>query len=211
MTVVGVVGRIKQDGLDADSRMAYYRAHRQSPSRGLNVVVRSQTDPRGLASAVTREIRDLDPDLPVYNLRTMGDRVDESLARRRFAMLLLALFAAVALGLASVGVYGVIAYLVSQGTRELAVRMALGASPLGILVLVLRHGVSMAVAGIAIGLGGALALTRFMRSLLFGIEPADPLTFGAIALVLAVVALVASYVPARAARRVDPLVALREP
>ena len=209
MTVVGVVGRIKQDGLDADSRMAYYRAHRQAPSRGMNVVVRGSGDPAALAPAVSAGIRTLDPDLPIYNLRTMEQRVDESLARRRFAMLLLSLFAALALGLAAVGIYGVIAYLVSQGTREIGIRMALGATPAAIRLLVVRHGVWVAVGGLAIGLAGAFLLTRFMDSLLFGVRPSDPLTFVGIAVLLAAVSLAATYLPARRAARVDPVVIMR--
>jgi predicted permease len=210
MTVVGVVGRVKQDALDADSRMAYYRPHRQATSRALNVVVRSATEPSALAGAVTGEIRALDPDLPIYNLRTMQDRVDESLARRRFAMLMLSLFAALALGLAAIGIYGVIAYLVSQGTRELGIRIALGATPREILAFVLRHGLLVTAIGLAVGLAGALVLTRFMSSLLFGVHPSDPLTFASIAVVLALVALAATWVPARRAVRIDPVTALRD-
>jgi predicted permease len=209
MTVAGVVGRIKQDALDADSRMALYRAHTQTPSRGLNVVVRGSADAGGLAAAASAEIRRLDPDLPIYNVRTMEQRVDESLARRRFAMLLLTVFAALALGLATIGIYGVIAYLVSQGTRELGIRMALGATPRRILMLIVRHGVLVTLPGVAIGLAGAFVLTRFMRSLLFGVSAADPLTFTGIAIVLTGVALAASYLPARRAARIDPVVSLR--
>lgn len=208
-TVIGVVGRIKQDALDADSRMAIYRAHTQYPGRGLNVVVRSSADAAGLAAAATRQIRDLDPDLPIYNMRTMEQRVDESLARRRFAMLLLSVFAALALGLATIGIYGVIAYLVSQGTRELGIRLALGATPRAILMLIVRHGLVVTLSGVAAGLAGAFVLTRFMQSLLFGVSAADPLTFGGIAAALTVVALAASYLPARRAARIDPVISLR--
>jgi predicted permease len=210
MTVVGVVGRVKQDALDADSRMAYYRPHRQATSRALNVVVRSEGDPSRLAPAVTAQIRELDPDLPIYNLRTMQARVDESLARRRFAMLMLSLFAGLALGLAAIGVYGVIGYLVSQGTRELGIRIALGATPRSILGFVVRHGLAATAVGLAVGLAGALVLTRFMRSLLFDVEAWDPLTFTIIAVVLAGVALLATWVPARRAVRIDPVTALRD-
>src|SRR5688572_31570188 len=199
MTVVGVVGRIKQDALDSESRMALYRPHTQAPSRGMNVVVRGTADAASLSAAATSAVRELDPDLPIYNLRTMADRVGESLAQKRFATLLLSVFAAVALGLAALGSYGVIAYLVSQGTRELGIRMALGATPRGILLLIVRRGMSVAAAGLAIGLAGAFVLTRFMRSLLFGVGAYDPVTFVAIALVLAAVAFAASYFPARRA------------
>ncbi len=209
MTVVGVVGRIKQDALDADSRMAVYFPHLQVPVRAMNVVVRTGSDPAGLAAAVRQEIREIDPDLPIYNVRTMGDRVAESLARRRFAMLLLTLFAALALGLASVGVYGVIAYLVNQGARELGIRLALGATPRGILLLIVRQGMAVALAGVSIGLAAAFALTRLMQSLLFGVRATDPLTFGSIAVLLTLVALAASSIPALRAARIDPMVSLR--
>ena len=209
MTVIGVVGRVKQDSLDGDPRMAYYRYQGQTPSRAMTVVVRGASDPAGLAGAVTRQIRELDPDLPIYKMRTMSERVDESLAERRFSMLLLTVFAALALGLAATGIYGVMAYLVAQGTRELGIRLALGASPGDLRTLVVRQGMSVALAGVALGLIGAFVLTRFMRALLFGVRETDPLTFVAIACGLTVVALAASYVPARRASRVDPIVSLR--
>ncbi len=209
MTVVGVVGRIKQDALDADSRMAVYFPHLQVPVRAMNVVVRTAGDPAGLAAAARKGIRDLDPDLPIYNVRTMDDRVAESLARRRFAMLLLTLFAALALGLASVGVYGVIAYLVNQGARELGIRLALGATPRAVLLLIVRQGMAVALAGVTIGLAAAFVLTRFMESLLFGVRATDPLTFGSIAVLLTLVALAASSIPALKAARIDPMVSLR--
>jgi predicted permease len=209
MTVVGVVGRIKQDALDSESRMAFYYPHTQVPGRAMNVVLRSQAASVGLTAAVRKEVREVDPDLPIYNVRTMSGRVDESLARRRFSMLLLTIFAALASGLAAIGIYGVVAYFVNQGTRELGIRMALGATPRGIRVLVVRHGFVVAVGGVALGLAGALVVGRFMRSLLFGIDANDPVTFGSIAILLGLVAIVASYVPARRAGRIDPVLALR--
>jgi len=209
LTVVGVVGRVKQYTLDGDSRIAMYLPHTQSIGRGSNVVLRSRGDPAALAATVRREIRALDPDLPIYNIRTMTERVDESLARRRFSMLLLTLFAALALGLATIGIYGVIAYLVTQGTRELGIRMALGATPRGILLLILRHGLTVALVGVGAGLAGAFALTRFMRNLLFGVNASDPATFTTVALLLTAVALAASYLPARRAASIDPMVSLR--
>jgi ABC-type antimicrobial peptide transport system permease subunit len=172
-------------------------------------VIRSAADAAALTAAVTREIRALDPDMPLYNIRTMTNRVDESLARHRFSMLLLTLFACVALGLAAIGVYGVIAYLVSQGTREVGIRMALGATPKEILLLVVRQGMMVALVGVAAGLAGALVATRFMSSLLFGVSATDPMTFTGIALLLGLTALMASYVPARRAARIDPMVSLR--
>jgi predicted permease len=209
MVVVGVVGRIKQDALDADSRMAIYSAQTQVPGRGMNVVVRTEADPAGLANAVRRQIHELDPDLPLYNVRTMENRVDESLARRRFSMLLLTLFAMLALGLAAVGIYGVIAFLVSQSTREMGIRMALGATPGGIRKLIVKQGLLVAIVGVGIGVTGALFLSTFISALLFGVKARDPLTFAAIPLILGGVALLASYVPAIRASKIDPVVSLR--
>jgi ABC-type antimicrobial peptide transport system permease subunit len=154
-------------------------------------------------------VRAHDPDLPIDNVRTMAQRVDESLARRRFSMRLLTLFAGLALGLAAIGIYGVIAYLVTQGTRELGIRMVLGATPRGVLLLILRHGLRVTLVGVGAGLAGAFALTRFMRNLLFGIDAADPATFATVSLLLTAIALAASYFPARRAARIDPMVSLR--
>lgn len=209
MTIVGVVGRIKQDALESDSRMAMYLAHTQFPTRAMNVVLETESDPALLAAPVLSEIRKMDPDLPVYNVRTMAQRVEESLARRRFATLLLTLFAALGLGLAALGVYGVIAYLVSQGTREIGIRIALGATPRGILLLIVRHGMTLAVVGVALGLFGALGVARFMRRLLFQIDAVDPATFAGVALLLTLIALAATVVPARRAARIDPIESLR--
>jgi predicted permease len=208
-TVVGVVGRVKQYTLDADSRIALYRPQTQYPTGTMNVVLRTGADPAALTSAVKQTIRALDSDLPLYNVRTMEQRMEESLARRRFAMLLLALFACVALALATIGTYGVMAYLVNQGTREIGIRMALGATQMGIVRLVVWKGMALALSGVAVGLAGAFALSRLMRSLLFGVSPADPLTFVAISLLLALVTLLASYVQAHRAAHIDPIVSLR--
>jgi predicted permease len=209
MTVVGVVGRIKQDTLDSDSRIALYMAHTQYPARTMNVVLRTTTSPQAIVAAVKKEIRELDPDLPLYNVRSMTQRVDESLARRRFTMLLLAVFAALALALATVGIYGVIAYLVSQGRREIGIRIALGAMPRDILRLVLGQGTALTLAGVIVGLAGAFGFARFISSLLFGITATDALTFTAVPLLLIMIALLATYIPARRAARVDPVITLR--
>jgi putative ABC transport system permease protein len=208
-TVVGVVARVKQYALDADARIAFYRPHTQQPSRSLYVTVRTAGDPRTLAGAVRAAVRAVDPDLPVFRLTTMRARVETSLARRRFLMTLLALFAVVAAALAAIGVYGVMAYLVSQGAREMGIRIALGASPAAIQGLVLRQGLVLGVVGVAAGVAGALGLTRLVAGLLFGIAANDPLTFTVIATTLAAVVLAASYLPARRAARTDPVVALR--
>ena len=167
ITIVGVVGRIKQETLDSDPRIAFYMPHSQYTTPAMNVVVRSNVAPAALTSAIKKEIRELDPDLPIYNVRTMDDRVQDSLARRRFSMTMLALFAFLALALATIGIYGVMAYMVSQGTREIGIRLALGATENNILRLVVRQGMTLALTGVGIGLAGAFMLTRLMRSLLF--------------------------------------------
>ncbi len=208
-TVVGVVGRVKQDSLDSNPRIAFYLPHTQFPTRAMTVALRSSMDPSAMVTAVKDELRTLDPDLPMYYVRTMGQRVDESLARRRFLMLLLGGFAGIALVLATIGIYGVMAYLVNQGTREIGIRMALGASQRNVLRLVLQRGMALALSGVTIGLVAAFLLTRLMGSLLFGVEPADPITFAAISLLLFLIALLASYIPARRATRIDPMVSLR--
>jgi predicted permease len=209
LTIIGVVGRIKQDALDSNPRIAFYLPHAQYTTQAMNVVLRSNVAPAALTSAIKKEIQEVDPDLPIYNVRTMDDRVQESLARRRFSMVMLGLFAFLALALATIGIYGVMAYLVSQGTRELGIRLALGATPGDISRLVVRQGMTLAITGVALGLAGAFALTRLLRSLLFGVQASDPLTFVAIAGLLAVIALVASYIPARRAAQIDPMVSLR--
>ncbi|MGB7752253.1 MAG: ABC transporter permease [Candidatus Acidiferrales bacterium] len=208
ITVVGVVGRIKQYTLDSDSRIAIYYPQAQFVTREMNVVVRSSGDPAALYSAARQEIQSVDRDLPIFHVVTMEQRVQESLARRRFAMLLLSLFAGLAVALAMIGIYGVISYVVNQGTREIGIRLALGATPRAILRLVIGRGMALAIPGVLIGVLGSLAFTRMMRGLLFGVSPIDPLTFVAIPLLLVLVALLASYIPARRAALVDPTVSL---
>jgi len=208
-TVIGVVGRIKQDALDADSRMALYMPEDQFIGRAMNIVLRSSTDPASMASAVNHELHELDRDLPTYRVITMDQRIAESLSRRRFTTILLTLFASLALALAAVGIYGVMAYLVSQGTRELGIRMALGATQPAILRLVIRQGLVLALCGVGIGLIAAVAFARLVSGLLFGVRSTDPVTFAAIALLLTAVALLASYIPARRAARIDPMISLR--
>jgi ABC-type antimicrobial peptide transport system permease subunit len=177
----------------------------------MTLVVRSQGggDPSALSPAVKKALRGIDPDLPMYSVRTMAERVAESLARRRFSMLLLGLFAGFALALATIGIYGVMAYLVNRGTREIGIRMALGATQREIVRLVVFQGMTLAVSGVGIGLAAALVFTRLMRSLLFGVNASDPASFGAISVLLTVVALLATYVPAKRAASVHPMVCLR--
>ena len=209
-TITGVVGVVKQYGLDSDGKIAVYFPHLQAPDRGMYLVVRTSSDPAGLAGAVVREIHAVDPNAVVYEVRTMQDRLHDSLARQRFSTLMLGAFAAFALLLAAVGVYGVMSYLVSQSTHDIGVRVALGARPGNILGLVVRQGMELAAIGIVGGLIGALVLTRAMTSLLFGVTAIDAVTFSSVALILGVVAFAATVIPARRATNVDPMVALRD-
>jgi predicted permease len=208
ITVVGVVGAIKQDALDVDSRMAVYFPQTQFTPSNIAVMLRTAGDPVAIAASVRREIRAMG-DIPIYNLKPMTQRVDESLASRRFSTTLLAIFAVLAAALAAVGIYGVIAFLVEQGTKEVGIRMALGASPRSIGLLVLRHGMALAVSGVVAGVIGAFALTRVMRSLLFGVGFTDGFTYTAVIGLVLATALTASYLPARRAAKLDPVQTLR--
>jgi putative ABC transport system permease protein len=208
-TIVGVVGDEKQDSLSAEVKPEAYKSHLQSAQDEMTLVVRASGDPRALAGAVREQIRALDPSVPVYDVKTMQEIVYESLARERFIMLLMALFAALALALAAVGIYGVVSYATAQRTHEIGIRMALGAQARDVLKLMVRQGLSPVLAGVGLGLLAALALTRLMSSLLYGVSATDPLTFAAVALLLTAVSLLACYLPARRATRVDPLTALR--
>jgi predicted permease len=209
ITVVGVVGRIKQYTLDSDSRIAYYLPQTQYVTRAMNVVMRAGRDPIALTAAVKQQIREINPDLPLYNVSTMQQRFDNSLARRRFSMLVLGTFAAISLGLAVIGIYGLIAYLVGQGSREVGIRLALGATPANIKTLIVRGAMTLAFWGVGIGIMGALAASRLMHSLLFGVGANDLLTFVAVPTLLASITFVASYIPARRAARIDPSISLR--
>ena len=209
ITIVGVVGRVKQYTLDSDSRIAFYLPQTQYVTRAMNVVLRGSSDPVALAGAVKQQLRELNPDLPLYNVSTMQERFNNSLARRRFAMLVLGTFAAISLGLAVIGIYGLIAYLVGQGSREVGIRLALGATPRNIMTLIVRGGMTLAFWGVGIGIGGALVVSRLMRSLLFEVGVTDVVTFVAVPTVLACIAFFASYIPARRASRIDPSISLR--
>ena len=209
MTIVGVVGTVRQYGLDIDGKMAVYLPEKQVSMGGLFMVARTAGDPAAMTSAIVNEIHTLDPEVAVYDIATMDDRLHQSLARRRFSMTMLAAFAGFALILAIIGIYGVISYLVTQATRDIGIRLALGATPGRIRGMVIRQGMGLAAAGILAGLAGAALLTRLMASLLYGTSATDILTFSVVAFLLAVVAFFASYVPAMRATKVDPLVALR--
>ena len=209
ITVVGMVRPVKQYTLDSDSRIAFYLPQTQFPTRAMNVVLRSSNDPVALAGAVKQQIHELNPDLPLYNVSTMQERFDKSLARRRFIMLVLGTFAAISLGLAMVGIYGLISYLVGQGSREVGIRLALGATPANIMKLIVRGGMTLALWGVGIGVAGALVVSRLMRSLLFGVGATDAVTLVAVPVLLAGIALLASYLPARRAAQIDPSTSLR--
>jgi predicted permease len=209
MTIVGVVGNVKHYALDNDSRVAIYFPHLQTLDGSMSIAVRTTADPLSLAAAVTREAQAMDPNTPIYEVKTMEQWLTESLARRRFSMFALGLFAGVAMLLAAIGIYGVISYSVAERTREIGIRMAMGAQTRNVLKLVIEHGMALTGIGIAIGLAGAFAITRVMAKLLFGVTASDPLTFALIALSLIFVALAACYLPARRAAKVDPIVALR--
>jgi len=212
LTVVGVVGDIRQGGLNFDSFPEFYRPftqEHQTFARPRTLIIRTNLDPLSLAAAVKNQIWAVDKDQTINDVRTMEEIVTRSLSARRFNLWLLGAFAALALALASVGIYGVISYAVSQRTREIGVRIALGAQPRDIIRLVVKQGILLTLSGIALGLLAAFALTRWLESLLFGVSKTDPLTFTSVALLLTLVALLACFIPARRAVRVDPLIALR--
>ncbi len=206
ITIVGVVGIVKEYGLDIDPRMAFYRP---GPG-GEYLVARTSLDAGSVSQSIVRALREADPSRPIYDVRTMQDRMADSLARQRFATIMLGAFSLFALILAAVGVYGVMSYLVTQSRHDIGLRIALGAQRSMILWLVVRQGMELAIAGIIAGIIGAFALTRLMASLLFGIGARDVTTFATVPLILAAIALIATYVPAWRATEVDPMMVLRE-
>lgn len=207
--VVGVVGDVKQSGLDIETRPEMFWPYYQTPVPFATFAVRTTSDPEGMTASVRAAMQEIDRDLPVYNIKTVDDVISDSVAPRRLNVLLLGIFAGLALVLAALGIYGVISYSVSQRTRELGIRMALGASHKSVLRLVVGEGMILAVIGVTIGAVASFFLTRLMSALLFGVSATDPITFVVISLLLIGVSTVASLVPARRATRVDPMVALR--
>ena len=218
--IVGVVGHVKQWGLDADAKSAieaqFDFPFMQLPEKlmplvadAVAVVLRTQGHPTAVMGAVRRAVERIDSREVIYNVQTMDEVVSNSFAARRLSMILLGIFASLALVLACVGIYGVISYLVGQRTHEIGVRMALGAGRSDVLRLVVAHGTKMALIGVAIGIATSLGLTRLMANQLFGVSPHDPLTFAGVASLLTIVAVAACYIPARRAMRVDPIIALR--
>jgi putative ABC transport system permease protein len=207
--IIGVVKDIKRTGLADAPRGEMYRTYRQACWGSMDLVVRTQRDPTDITRAIRAELDGIDKDQPFDKVRTLTELVEANVAQRRLSVQLLGSFAGVAMLLAAIGLYGVLAYNVTQRTQEIGIRMALGAQRRNVLGLVLRQGMALVALGIALGLAGAFALTRVMRSLLFGIEPTDPLTFCLIPLLLAGVAFLACWLPARRATKVDPMEALR--
>jgi putative ABC transport system permease protein len=209
ITVIGVVGDVREFGLASPPIPEAYYPESQETSSGLALVVRAANDPTGQVAAIRNALHGLDKDLPLYGVQTLPEMVSSSSRERRFVALLLELFAVVALVLASVGIYGVVSYSVSRRTREIGIRMAFGAEVGNILGMVLSEGLRLAIAGVAVGLLGAWALSRYLTSILYGVRATDPLTYVLVALLMAAVALLACYIPARRATKVDPIDALR--
>ncbi len=207
--IVGVVGDVKHYGLNAESRREMYVPYLQRPRHSMTLVVRARSEPIPLAQAVREAVRKVDKDQPVFNIRTLENLLSNSVSRPRFSGLLLTIFSAVGLVLAAIGIYGVISYSVSHRTHEIGIRMALGAVRSDVMKMVLRQGLRLTLAGLAVGIVAAFTLTRIISNLLYGVSPTDPLTFVGVSLLLAGVALVACYIPARRATRIDLMEALR--
>ncbi|MFN2563977.1 MAG: ABC transporter permease [Gemmatimonadaceae bacterium] len=213
--IIGVAANVKQGGLDAEPGTELYFNYEQGPRVAqfapgqMNLMIRTSRAVEALAPQIRRAVAATDPSLPIVQLRTMEAVFGDSVTRQRFLSLLLGIFAVVALTLAAIGTYGILSYMVTERQREIGIRMALGAGSGQVVRLVMGQGLGIAVVGIGLGVLGALGLSRLVASLLFGVSPADPLTFGAVASVISVVALVACVVPTRRATRVDPLAAIR--
>jgi len=208
-TIVGVVGEVKHQRLDASTRESVYLPFAQIPIGGSGLAIRTSGRPESVIGAVRSQVRELDHDLPLTRVMPMTEVMARSVWQPRLYTALFGVFAMVALILATVGIYGVMSYAVTQRTREIGLRMALGAQTQDVLKLVVGHGVVITAIGVGVGLVAAAALTRLMSSLLFGVTTTDPITFAAVSVLLAGVALGACFIPARRAAKVDPMVALR--
>jgi putative ABC transport system permease protein len=207
--IIGVVGDVRQETLEKEVRPSIYWPPARFAYPFMTVAIRAAGSPDAIVPAVTARVHELDPNVPVADVRTMDEVLDISVVQRRMTMMLLGLFAAIALALAAVGIYGVISYAVSQRTQEIGIRMALGAQRAAVLSMVLRQALTLAISGIAIGGAGAMLLTGLMGNLLYGVRPTDPVTFTVVAVLLGLVAAAAAAVPGLRATRVDPVVALR--
>jgi putative ABC transport system permease protein len=208
-TIVGTVSDVSQYALDKTPPMQIYLPHNQFPTSFNSIVVRTQNEPTAMIGAIRREIQAVDKDQAVFNVTTLEQLMGDSILIRKFFMLLLLVFAALALILAAVGIYGVMSYVASQRTYEIGIRMALGAQSRDVLKLIIGNGMALTLIGVIAGLAGAFALTRLMAGLLFGVSATDAITFLCVSVGLTLVALLACYIPARRATKVDPLVALR--
>ncbi len=206
---MGIVENVRYFGLTEAAQPSLYLPVAQAPFRRMNFTIRTAGVPEGLIAAIRGEIVSMDPTVPIARVQTMERILSDSVASDRFSMLLLTLFAVIALVLAAVGIYGVTSYSVSQRTAEMGVRMAVGANPSDVLKLVMVSGAKLALSGVVVGLVGAAALSRIMASQLYAVGATDPLTFAGVGLVLALVALVATYVPALRAARIDPVLAIQ--
>jgi len=207
--IIGVTADVKHFGLNQDARVSMFVPHRVRPSRQMTIVARTATAPLNLSSALRGVVAEMDKNLAVSNIIPMQEIAAQSIGQERFTLLLLGVFSSLALLLAAAGIYGVMAYAVAQRTHEIGIRVALGAQTRDVLKLVVTQGMALVLAGVGIGLASALALTRFIRGLLFGVSATDAATFALVSLLLLAVALLACYLPARRAAKVDPMVALR--
>jgi putative ABC transport system permease protein len=208
-TVVGVIRDARQFSAEKEPPISVYFPFEQSLARNMHLVIRTSSDPAAMTPTIVKEIQAVDAEMPAFDVATMEQRLSDFLARRRFSMILLGVFAVIALLLASLGIYGVMSYTVSQRTHEIGVRIALGAQRRDVLKLIVGQGLTLTLVGATIGLLAAFGLTRFLSSLLFGVAATDPLTFAGVALLLMAVALAACWIPARRAVRIDPLISLR--
>jgi putative ABC transport system permease protein len=209
ITVVGVVAHTAHEGLDAERRVQLYRPHQQLPISQMTFALRSQGDPTQLVTTVRQTVLNIDPDQPIAQERTMNALMDEALGQRKLSMYLLGTFAGLAMLLSAIGIYGVMSFDVTRRSQEIGVRMALGAARSSVLSLVMKQGVGLAMVGVAIGLASAFALTRVLEAQLFGVTRTDPATFALVAVVLTLVATMATLIPALRAIRLDPVRALR--
>ena len=209
ITIVGVVGNVKHKGLDVEAKPEFYFPHAQYPQSSMILTARSLSDPRRMTTSIRQAVHNVDKEQSVANVRTLEEVISDSVAPRRLSAVLLGLFAAVALMLSAVGIYGVLSYLVTQRKHEIGVRMALGADRNDVLKLIVGHGLRLTLLGAVIGVFVSLVLTRFLESMLFGVGQTDPATFVVVFLLLVGVSLLACFLPAHRAAKVDPMVALR--
>jgi len=208
-TIVGIVADTRAESLEEARVPVIYSNLYQRGAHHLAIFLRGHLDSAAIPDQVRKEVQSVDPTLPVFGAQMLNETVSVSLAQRRFAMIIVVLFALTALLLTGLGIYGVISYIVSERTHEIGIRLALGAEKRDILKMVLRQGLGLAIAGAVVGLAGSVMVSHLITGLLYGVKPTDPATFGAVAVILMSVALIACYVPARRAMRVDPMIALR--